>query len=184
MPWRSLGSRQCSDSKRRSLEHQCVPSTTSGTVPDREPRASVPHGDFICQLGRNPLGDEPPPVIAPRIIHGRTLGPSPGYRPGDEMTSCAGIRCRPPGGRLLPSPHGLPPPAEEPDIMAMPTRETAVTTIEELLALPSLFSGPEVHAPPIYAFYFARALSTRSRIISARRVRRAISVAARVTASA
>src|SRR5689334_16345602 len=65
------------------------------------------------------------------------MGPSArGYQPRDEMTSCAGIRCRPPGGRLVPSPDGLPPPAEEPDIMAMPTRETAVTTIEELLALP------------------------------------------------
>ena len=38
-------------------------------------------------------------------------------------------------GRLLPSPDRLPPPAEELDIMAMPTRETAVTTLEELLAL-------------------------------------------------
>src|SRR6266571_6390049 len=39
-------------------------------------------------------------------------------------------------GRALPSPHGLPPSAEEPEIMAMPTHEAAVTTVEELLALP------------------------------------------------
>src|SRR5437868_15407233 len=37
---------------------------------------------------------------------------------------------------ITPSPHGLPSSVEESDIMAMPTRETAVTTIEELLALP------------------------------------------------
>src|SRR6266536_4171059 len=40
------------------------------------------------------------------------------------------------GRRPLPSPYGLPPSAEESEIMAMPTRDTAVTTIEELLALP------------------------------------------------
>src|SRR5689334_3629178 len=87
--------------------------------------------DAFCQEGapRNA-------ATRTRALRGRTLGPSPGYPPRDQMTSRAGIRCRPPGGRLLLSPGGLPPSAKEPDIMAMPTRETAVTTIEERLALP------------------------------------------------
>src|SRR6266511_4865016 len=73
------------------------------------------------------------------------------------------------GRRALPSPHGLPSSAEESEIMAMPTPETAVTTIEELLALPDdglrheLLDGVHVVTPaPEYphqavlgGFYFA-----------------------------
>src|SRR5256885_17055600 len=61
------------------------------------------------------------------------------------------------GRRAVRSPHGLPSSAQEPEIMVMPTRETAVTTVEELLALPDdglrheLLDGVHVVTPaPAY----------------------------------
>src|SRR5213082_3142668 len=69
-------------------------------------------------------------------VNARSPAVAPSGALGVGLTSPAGIGCRLPGGRPLRSPHGLPSSVEESEIMAMPTRETAVTTIEELLALP------------------------------------------------
>src|SRR5436305_15025375 len=62
-----------------------------------------------------------------------------------------------PGRRAVRSRHALPSSAEESEIMVMPTRETAVTTIDELLALPDdglrheLLDGVHVVTPaPAY----------------------------------